>query len=155
MTLSAATLLSGAAIVLAFFPRVPAVLVSFAAFLTAALSGLVAFTGEQLWFWGAASVIAAAIGLMTYTRDGRTARMYIVGGALAGSLVGLVLATVAAVIVSSAAGAFLGLMAFSRTPGGRVSGIGAANAGFLASAGLPAVVNFSMVMLIFAQLLQI
>lgn len=146
--------LSGAGLVLAFFPRIPAVILSFAAMLVAALSGLVIFTPAQLWFWGIAAVIAAAIGRMTYDRSQRTVSYYIAGGALVGALVGLVLATVAAVIVASAAGAFLGLLAWSRTPAGRGSGI-SGSLGMLASAGLPAVVNFSMIMLIFAQLLQL
>lgn len=154
MTLSAATLLSGAGLVLAFFPRIPAVIVSYAAMLVAALSGLVVFSSAQLWFWGVATLIAAAIGWMTHSPSRGATAYYIVGGALVGALVGLVLSTVAAVILASAAGAFLGLMAWSRTPAGRVAGTGG-SLNLLASAGLPAVVNFSMVMLIFAQLLQL
>lgn len=146
-------LLCGAGVVLAFFRRVPAVAVSYAAMIVAALSGLVAFSSAQLWFWGAATLIAVGIGYLTQPSAEGAPRYYIAGGALVGALVGLVLSTVAAVIVASAAGAFLGLMAWSRTPAGRMQR-GADTLNTLASAGLPAVVNFAMVMLIFAQLLN-
>lgn len=61
ITLSAATLLAGAGVVLAFFPRFPAPLVSFAALLVAVLSSMVAFDSTQLWFWGIAAAMGAGI----------------------------------------------------------------------------------------------
>lgn len=155
ITLSAATLLAGAGIVLAFFPRIPASPVSFAAMLVAAWSGLVAFDSSQLWFWGVAAFIAAGIGYLAPGLPDRQCRLYTVGGALVGSLVGLVGGTVAWVILASAAGAFLGFMAYGRTPRGQASGVGLSQVDRLAAAGLPAVVNFSMVMLIFAQLIAL
>lgn len=155
ITLSAATLLAGAGIVLAFFPRIPAALLSFAAMLVAALSGMVAFDSSQLWFWGTAAVIAGGISWLVPALPDVQGRCYTVGAALVGALVGLLGGTPAWVIIASAAGAFLGFLAYSRTPRGTAAGVSAGQVERLAALALPAVVNFSMVMLIFAQLIML
>lgn len=154
LTLCVATLLAGAGAVLAFFRRTPAAAVSFAAMLVAALSGLVVFDSGSLWFWGCAAVIAAIIPYAAPVADSQ-ARLYTVGAALAGSAVGLVGGTVAWVVLGAAAGAFLGFFAYTRTPRGVRAGASLSRLDILAALGLPAVVNFSIIMLIFAQLIQI
>ncbi len=154
LTFALAILLAGAGLVLAFFPRVPAVLLSFGAMLFARASGMLAFTSGQLWFWGVAAAIAAGLAYLAQPRLPRTCVYYIVGGALAGALVGLVIGYTAAVILASATGAFFAGMAFARTPAGRAAGPSATRLDVLAPVGLPAVVNFSIIMMLFAQLLH-
>lgn len=154
ITLSAATLLAGAGIVLAFFPRIPAALLSFAAMLVATLSGMVTFDSTQLWFWGVAALMAGGISWLVPALNDVQGRCYTVGAALVGALVGLLGGTAAWVIIASAAGAFLGYLAYSRTPRGIAAGIAVSRMERLAALALPAVVNFSMVMLIFAQLIM-
>ena len=119
-TLSAATLLAGAALVMAFFRRLPAVAVAFVAMIVAASSDLVAFTSGQYWFWGIAVAIALAIEYMVAAPAvQRARRLYTVGGTLAGAVIGLALGTQAAVIISAAVGAFLGYEAYGMPPAGR------------------------------------
>ncbi len=155
ITLSVATMLAGAGIVLAFFPRIPATLLSYAGMAVAAMSGLVAFTAPQLWFWGLAAVIAALIARLSPRENDRLCRIYTISAALVGSLVGLAGGTTAWVIIASASGAALGFMASRHTPRGASAGAVDDTVGRVAATALPAVVNFSTVMLIFAQLIQI
>ena len=153
--LSAASLLGGAAIVMAFFKRLPAAAVAFLAMLVAWSSGLVAFSPSQLWFWGAAVALALAIRYMVGSAAmSRVRTLYTVGGTLCGSVIGLALGSEAAVIVAGADGAFLGYEAYGHTPAGRRSGEPRRIDAFAAVA-LPALGNFSIIMLIFAQLLMI
>lgn len=152
ITFAVAVLLSGAAVVLAFFRRTPAAAVSFAAMVVAGLSGLAVFSGGQYWFWGVAAAIATAIRYVAEPEIPSPLRYYTVGGALAGAVVGLAINSAAAVTVASAVGAFLGFEAFRRTPGGSRTPL-ASPVPALAAVGLPAVVNFSMLMLILSQLL--
>lgn len=152
--LSAASLLGGAAIVMAFFKRMPAAAVAFLAMLVAWSSGLVAFAPSQLWFWGAAVAIALGIQYAVGSVMSRQRALYTVGGTLAGTVLGLAFGSEAAVIVAGAVGAFLGYGAYGHTPAGRRSGELRRIDAFAAVA-LPALVNFSIIMLIFAQLLLI
>ncbi len=154
ITFAAATLLCGASLVLAFFRRVPAAVVSFLAMIIAGMSRLVVFSSSQYWFWGIAVAIACCIQYLSdAAKSGSTSRNYIVGGALAGSVIGLALGTQASVIVAAAIGGLLGFEAFRRTPSGKAMPR-ASRLNELASICLPAVVNFSILMLIFAQLIQ-
>ncbi len=155
ITLSAATLLAGIGLVLAFFPRIPAAVISFIAMVVGASGGMIAFGADQLWFWGIAALIAAGISYMVPAPPGRAPLYYTVGGALVGALIGLLLSTSAAVILASLGGAFLGFAAYSRTPAGRSAGFSITRIDALAALALPAVVDFSIIMLIFAQLLHI
>lgn len=153
-TLSVATLLAGAALVMAFFRRMPAVLPAYAAMVVAQMSDMIIFTSGTLWFWGAAAAIALAIQYMVRPTASRTRQLYTVGASLAGAVIGLAVGTRAAVIIAAAAGAFLGYAAYGRTPAGRMSARPHGSADDMAATALPAVVNFSMLMLIFAQLIQ-
>lgn len=155
ITLSAAMLLAGIGIVLAFFRRLPAPLVSFAAMLVAWFSGMVSFTSGQLWFWGVAALIASGISYLVPPVPDSQCRLYTAGGALVGAVIGLVGGTTAWVIIASALGAFFAFTAYCRTPRGAAAGLSAGRVDVLAGVALPAVVNFSMVMLIFAQLINL
>ena len=152
--LAFAAVFAGAALVMSFFERLPAVAVAFAAMSVATFSGLATFSGSQLWFWGVAVVIALAIQYAVPTSAGLR-RYYTTGGALAGAAVGLALGSQSAVIVSGVAGAFLGYEAFALTPAGRRTHVRRVDINDLAATALPAVVNLSIIMLIYAQLLQV
>ena len=154
ITLSVAALLLGMALVLAFFPRVPVAVLSFSAMFVASLSGMVAFTVWQMCFWAVATVIASFIAWMDNSCRSRAEHTYIVCGALVGAVLGLAIGSEAAVIMAAAAGGFLGFEAFRRTPSGRNSMPLASNLNAFAAVCLPAVVNFSILMLIFAQLIK-
>ncbi len=155
LTLSAAALLCGAALVLAFFRRMPASAVAYISIIVAALSGMVAFTSSQYWFWGVATVIALVITYAVPRESSKARRIYTVGGALAGAVIGLASGTQAAVIIGGAIGAFLGYEAYGMTPAGRKELRPRGSVDEFAALALPAVVNFSMVMIIFAQLLEV
>lgn len=155
--LCAATLLAGVAAVLGFVPRMPAAVCAYLSMLVASMSGLAEFPIRQLIFWGVASAIVETAGIISRplrTADERHVRAYIAGGALAGSIVGLAISTVAAVIISAAAGAFLGMTAFARTPRGRAAAGQFRAVDTYATAGLPATVNYTIIMLVIAQLLS-
>lgn len=151
--LSAAMLFSGIALVCAFIPRIPAAAAAFIALLLASFSAIFPFSTAQLCFWGVATLIAVAL---TYLRPANPVpssplRYYIVGGALAGSVIGLAIGSKSAVIIASAVAAWLALVAFKRTPAGRNL---STDLNTFAALALPAIVNFSMLMLIFSILIQ-
>ena len=151
MMLCVAAVLAGAGAVFAFARRIPAPLVTFAGLAVAAFSGMTAFGSGSLWFWGMAALIASGIAYLEPVPAPRAMRIYTVAGALAGAFVGLVAGTQTWVIVASAAGAVLGRLAYARTPRGAS---GALRRDALAAVALPAVVNFSMLMLILAQTIR-
>lgn len=153
--LSAATLLGGAAIMMAFFKRMPAVALAFAAMLVASVSGFVTFTADQLWFWGVATAIALGIQYLGSGAISRQRSLYTTGATLVGTVLGLTLGTEAAVIIAGAVAAFLGYEAYGRTPAGRRHANGHRHLDAFATVALPALVNFSIIMLIFSQLLLI
>lgn len=154
ITLCAAAVLAGAGAVLAFFNRMPAAILTFLALLAGEWSGMMAPGSDSLWFWGAAALIASGIAWLVPPVPVRAARLYTVCGALTGAVLGLLAGTTAWVIVASASGAVLGWMAFSRTPGGKALGASPVQWDAIAALGLPAVVNFAMLMLFFSQLIH-
>ena len=138
---------SVAAAVCAFFPRIPAVALSFAALVCAHFASPVLVTVSDLMFWGVASAIVVGI---SYLRPRGLALMrkgnaYVVVGAIAGALLGVVLfPTVAAVITGSCIGAFLGTTAYMRLPHSAGLAIGSRPfMDYLGAKGLPAVVMAS------------
>lgn len=155
LTLSAGAVLCGGALVLAFFRKMPSAAVAYISMIISALSGLVFFTSSQYWFWGVATVIALLITYAVPRESSKARRLYTVGGALAGAVIGLASGTQAAVIIGGAVGAFLGYEAYGMTPAGRKEMRPRGSVDEFAALALPAVVNFSMVMLIFAQLVQV
>lgn len=76
-------------------------------------------TLSTVGFWAAAAAIATAINFMLprSVTDSRIGQGYIAGATIAGMLVGMVISP-AAMIVGAIAGAFIGALAFSRTPAG-------------------------------------
>lgn len=93
----------------------------------AALCALVVLTAtpanvptlSTILFWGAAAAIAFGINklLPPAISQSRTGLAYIAAASLAGTFVGLIISQ-AAMIIGAVAGAFIGALAFSRTPAG-------------------------------------
>lgn len=101
-----------------------------------------AITTAQWIFWGVACVIAFAICRMLPrpVSASRAGVPYIAGGATAGALVGMLMGS-AGLIVGSALGAFLGALAYSRTPSGAIMDFPSKKfVNYLCAKGLPAVV---------------
>ena len=104
-----------------FSTRLPAVLASYAGLLCAHFAGAVYVDGSVLVFWAVATVLVLGLG---YFNAGRVALMrpgnsYILTAAIAGTLLGFLVApTAAALIGGSAIGAVLGAIAFRSTPRG-------------------------------------
>lgn len=103
---------------------------------------------DAMIFWGIAAAIVWGIAAMLppAVSRGRSGVAYIASAALAGGLVGLIMSG-AGLIIGSAAGAFLGALAFSRTPAGREwSALPSSSfLRLLCAKGLPAVVTSCMV----------
>lgn len=154
LSVTLAAILAGAALVLAFFRKAPAVALAFVAMIVAA-AGPFVFSAATLWFWGAATALALAIQYLAPIHVPARLRAYTVGAALTGAVVGLAFGSTAAVIIGACVGAFLGFIAFRRTPEGRELPSRSAAVQVLAPCALPAVVNFSILMLIFSQLIQL
>jgi len=72
-------------------------------------------------FWGIATLIALGINYMLPFKvaTSRVGMPYIAGGALCGTMVGLIAASQAGLICGAVAGALCGGIAYSRTPRGR------------------------------------
>ena len=157
LTLCAATLVAGVALVLSFVRGVPAALCAYLAMVISHFSGLTVYDGQVFVFWGVAAAIVTAICVVTRgdatPAYARPVQAYMAGGALVGAAIGLALTTMAAVIVASAVGAFLGLEAFRRTPRGREC-VSLKPLDVMAATGLPLVINDSIIMLILSQLLS-
>ncbi len=77
-------------------------------------------TWQSVTFWGAAAAIAYAINLLLpqHISRSRIGLGYIAGASLSGTFAGILLSQ-AGMIIGSAAGAFIGALAFSRTPRGK------------------------------------
>ena len=137
--------------VLIFWRLAPSAIVAYAAIVCACFSGAggeVTVSGNGMLFWGVASVII--LGLQFIKTDNplltRLSSGYISAGAIVGGVLGLLSGhTASTIIVASALGAILGLMAYSRTP----SGAGVTSdrhrlGDLMGAAGLPAVVIAGM-----------
>lgn len=153
LLLMVAAILAGGAIVMAFIRGSVAVLVAFAAMLVAHLSSMVAVAPAELWFWGCAAVIAAVAQHFAVAIPPRQLSYYATGGALVGAVTGLALGSRAAIIVAAAVATVLAALAWKRTPAGnkfrsRLSAL------LLATVGLCPIVNFTIIMLILAQIIS-
>lgn len=131
-----------------FVPRVPAVLLGYAAMWVCKAGGVAWFGTDTMIFWGVATVIALGITYMiprkvAYSNVGVG---FIAGGALAGAVVGMLTNTMAGIIVGAVCGALFGGIAFANTRAGRE--VMAFPSGrffnYLAAKGLPVVVALSM-----------
>lgn len=141
-----------AAVVMAFFRRLPAAAVAFVAMIAAAMFGWAMFPQGQYWFWGIAALIVTINLYLDSQPPLLSLRLYTVGGALAGSVVGAAFGSTASLIVGGALGAFLGFEAFRRTPDGTMKASLPRRLSIFASVAIPAIVAFYIVILTFAQL---
>lgn len=110
-----------AAVVLAFVPRTGAPLLAFVALLSLHLSYRIAVPPGYLAFWGVAAAIAAALQWLSPSGepDGRrVSNVYIALGAIAGCLLGILLAP-RVMVLGVIMGAAMGQMAYASTPAGR------------------------------------
>lgn len=139
-------LLTGVSAVLSYMSRWVAVLLSFAALFFGKLSGLDLDISSMI-FWGVAALIVVAIYFLLprQVSRSRVGLPFFCTGALVGALVGLLLNTMAGVIIASAVGVLMGAVAFSRMKAGRVLGFPSKKFfNYLCAKGLPLVVIFSM-----------
>lgn len=153
LMLMVAAIMAGAAMVLSFIRGWVAVLAAYAAMVVAHLSHVAMFSSNDLVFWGVAAVIAAAGEYYAPARPPRSLCRYGAGGAMAGSVIGLAMGSQAAVIVAGAIAIVMAAMAWKRTPAGRkfrsrLSPL------LLATIGLCPLVNFTIIMLILAQIIS-
>lgn len=152
-----ALVLSGIGVGGAFVPRFPAVVPAYAAMVLLHFAGMPYFESKILLFWAVATVIVLGLTMLqpralTAARQGHA---YVAGGCLAGVLLGYIVSPVAsAIIIGGAAGAFLGTLAFMRTPKGPHFSVGSAEfVQYLCAKGLPVVVAMSMAALAVASAL--
>lgn len=115
-------ILLSAGIVMAFRLPSSAAMLSYAALIAIWYSGYSSgLTQRGLLFWAIAVIIICGIGMAgggDALRGLPLARYYTVGGALAGMLAAIA-AGQSVMILGAAAGAFIGAIAWSRTPAGR------------------------------------
>lgn len=113
-------LLLATGVVLAFVPKGWSAPVAWIGLWLLCLGDAVQASWSTLLFWGMAALIAWGITILLpkAVANSKMGVGYIVGAALAGTLVGMLMNN-AGMIVGSVAGAFCGALAFSRTPGGR------------------------------------
>ena len=132
--------LAGLSLALMFFPRVPAVIAAYAAMTLPSAAGVPLASGSELLFWGSATLIVLGLRIMQQAPSmSAVLQAYSCGGALAGGAVAMVSSFPP--VAGAAGGAFLGILAWNRTPAGARLPVGSrAFVDFLASAGLPAVV---------------
>lgn len=150
------TILSLAAVVAMFVPRVPAVAAAYAALVCAHFAGAVYVDARILIFWGVATAIALGLRVLQPKALVMTSKgvPYVAMATLAGTAIGYMIAPAAAsIILGSAVGAILGASAYVLTPAG--SGIRIASSQFveyLCAKGLPCVVSASMAAIAVASL---
>lgn len=150
-------ILSLAAVVALFVPRLPAVVAAFAALVCAHFGGAIYVDGKILLFWGVATAIVLGLRMLqpkaaTLAKGGQA---YVAVATIAGALLGFAAsATAAAIIIGSAIGAFLGALAYMRTPASPQLPVASRQfVEFISAKGLPAVVSASMVAITIASLL--
>lgn len=141
-------ILAALGIVCMFVPRLPAVVASFAALVCAHLAGAVYVDAKILIFWGVAAALVLGLHVLQPKAliETRSGHAYVALGALAGVALGYaVSSTAASIIIGGAVAAFLGAVAYMRTPAAPGFPV---NSGrfveYLCAKGLPAVVCASM-----------
>lgn len=132
-----------------FVRRVSSALIAYGAMICAHCSGGTGIHTRELVFWGVATAIVLGLRYLLGDdgHDRRAARAYTAGGAAAGAFVGVIVwPGPGGAILGSAAGSFLGAMAYMRMPSSPRYGITSRPfVDFLASRGLPVVVGTSIV----------
>ncbi len=127
---------------------------AFAGLALAGLSDYTVFSTGTYLFWFIATMIVVAIGFMLPLQvvKSRLGTGYLAGAALAGTLTGLCIGH-AGVIIGAVAGAFLGALAWSRTPSGRAVGLTSRKGmNYLCAKAFPIVITVCMVGTVIAAL---
>lgn len=144
----AALVLAGLGVGCTFVPRLPHVLVGYASMLVMHFAGAPAIDGRMLLFWGVAAAIVLAVDwlqprALTAARQGHG---YVAGGTLVGAAWGYLISPSQATIIAGAfLGAFLGAMAYMRTPSGPRFGLASREfVQYTCAKGLPDIVTVSM-----------
>lgn len=108
-----------AAILFSFIPRGWSSLLAFAGMLCAKFGAGAMIDSSQLWFWGLAALIVFAIAVLLPVPvvTSRKGVAYLCLAIIAGLLVGFAISP-NTMILGGVAGAFLGALAYSRTPAG-------------------------------------
>ena len=136
-----------AGVAMMFVPRLPAVVAAFLSLLCAYFSGASYISEPVLVYWSAAALIVLVLrGLGR--KDGYgdiRGNAYISAGAVVGAFLGFAVApTSGAVILGSALAAFIGAVAYMRTPGAGFPVASGQFVQFLCARGLQAVVTVSV-----------
>ena len=144
-------LLMAGALVLAFRPVIPSVLFCYAAMWILDAGDIVVVSSNSLMFWGMATLMVLLINMaQSANRRIVSGQGYVAIGTLAGAVVGMLMSH-AGIILGAAIGASMGLVAYCRTPEGRVVQFPSREfVKRLASIGLPMIVAMS----IFATILE-
>lgn len=151
------TLLLLTAIMLAFRPVFPAALVAYASLWMFQLSGHLQFPSSTIIFWSVATLIVLGLDRLLPAAVSRASQGqgYIATGSFAAMAVGMLMSG-AGIILGAAIGAFLGALAYTRTPAGQTLPFPSSPfLRLLCAKGLPVIVAFSMVGLITRDLLVI
>ena len=148
-------ILSLAAVVAMFVPRLPAAIAAFAALVCAHFGGALYINEKILIFWGVATVIVLGLRMLqpkaiVLAKGGQA---YVAVATIAGTLLGYtVAATAATIIIGGAIGAFIGALAYMRTPASPQLPLASQSfVEFLSAKGLPALVTASMVAITIAS----
>lgn len=146
-----------AGVAMLFVPRLPAVAASFLALLCARLAGASYVSVSVLVYWAVASAIVMLLrNLQRRKAASGRGNACVATGTIADALVGFALTpSTAAVIIGSAAGAFIGAMAYMRMPAGPRYAVGSGSfIQFLCATGLQAVVATAMSAIAAASVFQ-
>lgn len=140
-----------AGLLLSLWRKAPAALLSYAGLVTAWFAGAgrgLELSSESLIFWGVATLIVLGLQVLNASEAhySRASVLYCVCGAIVGGVLGIAIKpTPAAIILGAVAGAFLGAVAFTRTPQGIILREGRKSfVDYLCAIGLPAVVTSSL-----------
>ena len=135
-------ILSLAAVVATFVPRIPSVAAAYAALVCAHLAGAIYVDAKILIFWGVASAIVLGLRVLQPKALVMTAIGYMISP------------TAASVILCASAGAVLGAIAYMRTPAAPSIAIASSRfVEYLCAKGLPCVVTTSMAAIAIASLI--
>lgn len=151
--------LSVIALAACFVPRIPAALIALGGMVCAHFTAAHYPDTAMLIYWGVSTLII--LGLRLLQPKALTALSvglpYVAGGAIIGTVLGfLVKPSPALIILGSAIGAFLGTVAFMRTPKGlKMSPASKEFVDYLAAKGLPVVVASSMSAITIAAVLGV
>ena len=142
------------AIIMAYRPIVPSVILSYVAMWVFNFGHHVMFDHSTMLFWGIATMLVLLIRMgQSHDKPDTKGLGYIATGALVGCVVGMLMSH-AGIILGSALGSALGLMAFCRTPNGSDLRFPSKEWVMqLASKGLPIIVSMSIIGIVLNKLL--